>query len=441
LNATAAPSPLDDVEPVVYKASTAEVVRRATISSAAGNLALGCPATQSSISPWSNFPSVEADAAGAVNGQIDGRPGFHTQREAFPWWQVDLQGICYLTAIRLYNRQDCADRFRFFTILGSLDGAKWVVLHRREDPSVFGTDLKPYVIQLPPDRVARYVRIQLDRRDFLHFCECEILGARADESAMGALQASFSAKLFDAEKEVRQRLETVRDGRVGTLTMVGENAVFVDAERYSDNMIRDLTGGHYDARERALVADLLRADDRVLEVGTGIGAVTMTAARVVGADAVLTYDGNPSIVADARRNFAFNRLAAIQARAGVLQNRMRFGRSPGKEKFAISRDFRASRLDDGHGGEDVVASLSVPASCLEDQMAAHRASALVCDIEGGEVELLLGAELSKIRLIILRVHDAAVGAHAADAMMRWLVSNGHNLDLHATGQGIAVLRR
>ena len=57
----------------------------------AKNLALGRPATQSSVSRWSKFPTPEADAAGAVNGTIDGQPGFHTANEPCPWWQVDLQ--------------------------------------------------------------------------------------------------------------------------------------------------------------------------------------------------------------------------------------------------------------------------------------------------------------------------------------------------------------
>src|ERR1017187_2139699 len=108
------------------------------------NLALGRPATQSSVSIWSNFPTAESDASGANNGQIDGLAGFHTDSEAFPWWQVDLQSTCMLRAVRLFNRQQCAWRLRQFDILSSIDGVKWMTLHRKIDDAIFGaTDLEP----------------------------------------------------------------------------------------------------------------------------------------------------------------------------------------------------------------------------------------------------------------------------------------------------------
>jgi hypothetical protein len=52
---------------------------------------------------------------------------------------------------------------------------------------------------------------------------------------------------------------------------------------------------------------------------------------------------------------------------------------------------------------------------------------LICDIEGGEIELLIGADLAGIRLIIMEVHNWAVGVRSTDAMLRWLIVNGFNV--------------
>jgi FkbM family methyltransferase len=406
------------------------------------NLALGRPAAQSSVSIWSNFQTIEADASGANNGKIDGIAGFHTDIEASPWWQVDLQSTCILRAVRLFNRQQCAWRLRHFNILSSIDGVIWMTLHRKSDDAIFGaTDLNPYIAVLPSNSVGRFLRVQLDGKDCLHFCECEVLGVEVDAATSKSLEAKFTANLTELERGDQDRQSVLRDGRRGHVAMIGRASIFVDTEKYSSTLITSLTDGGYEAQERALVGALLHPDDRVVEVGTAVGAVTMTAANIVGAKNVLTYDANPQIAADARRNFAYNGLSEIQSRVGVLCNRSRFADVPRDVEFFISRDFWASRLHVGANRQDIVETVRVPTACLEEQIADHRATALICDIEGGEVDLLTEADLAGIRLIIMETHNWAVGVQASNAMMRSLIVNGFNVDLHFSGNGIAVLAR
>lgn len=65
----------------------------------------------------------------------------------------------------------------------------------------------------------------------------------------------------------------------------------------------------------------------------------------------------------------------------------------------------------------------------------------ICDIEGGEVDLLMQADLSGLRLLILETHVWAVGEARTDAMIRKFVLDGFAIDLDASGQGVAALRR
>lgn len=67
------------------------------------NLALNQPAKQSSTSQWSQ-PN---DARGAVDGNVSGGYGFHTESEPNAWWQVDLGAVKALAEIRIFNRRDC----------------------------------------------------------------------------------------------------------------------------------------------------------------------------------------------------------------------------------------------------------------------------------------------------------------------------------------------
>src|ERR1022692_1880367 len=142
------------------------------------NLARGKPATQSSVSVrWSMGDTPQSDARGANNGAVDGTQGFHTEKEPFPWWQVDLETICSLREVRLYNRKGWADHLRHFSILASLDGSCWLELFQKTDDSAFGEKkLVPYIAQLPSGSVGRFVRIQLRATNYLFFNECQVFG-------------------------------------------------------------------------------------------------------------------------------------------------------------------------------------------------------------------------------------------------------------------------
>jgi len=225
--------------------------------------------------------------------------------------------------------------------------------------------------------------------------------------------------------------------RTGEIVEIGGFSALV-ADDYGPKVKAALRGGMYEKRERELVAQFLLPGDRVLELGTGVGVVAMTAAGIVGPSKIVTYDANPEIVADAEANFARNGLQGIVARVGLLANRRRF--APGAAEFGLAREFWASRRpgERERGFERVI---STPVLCLEDEIAAHGANVLVCDIEGGEVELLMGADLSALRLIILETHYWAQGETATDAMVRELILSGFSIHLEASGWNVLALRR
>ena len=51
------------------------------------------------------------------------------------------------------------------------------------------------------------------------------------------------------------------------------------------------------------------------------------------------------------------------------------------------------------------------------------------------------ADLTGIRLLIMEVHNWAVGVHSTGAMTRSLIIDRFNIDLRHTGNDVAVLRR
>ena len=100
--------------------------------------------------------------------------GFHTDIEDDPWWQVDLEDIRPLNEVRIYNRMDSArERARTLTVMVSADGKHWTTVHDQAGYTFGGADGRPLRVML--DGVpARYVRLQLAERNYLHLDEVQV---------------------------------------------------------------------------------------------------------------------------------------------------------------------------------------------------------------------------------------------------------------------------
>jgi FkbM family methyltransferase len=407
------------------------------------NVALGKPATQSSISPWSSGKTPEEDAAIANNGDTSSSAFFHTLEEAAPWWQVDLGEPFVIEKIKIYNRRDQRERLRRFLVLGSQTGQpeSCFEIGKKTDNSVFGADDTPYTVVPHDTYLARYVRVQLDIGGFLHFRECEVIGYPPHAEELLTLSAKTEDARRGAQQKIAARLAQLSQGRNGFVSYIDANALFVDREKYSNAIIQSLSSGYYEVRERQILRQCLKPTDRVLEVGTALGAVTMSTGRLVGPSQVMTYDANPAMIEDARRNFVANEMGEITSDVGVLRNRSRWSATETQVEFYVSRDFWASRLFASANDSDIIGVIKVPLVRLEDKISEHRANVLICDIEGGEIDLLTGADLGSIRLVMMEIHPWTTGRAAIDDMVRYLMSRGFNIDFATSGGNIVVLDR
>ncbi len=149
------------------------------------NVALGKPATQSSISTWTPDRTREQDAANAVSGVVNGGKQFHTDHDDGPWWRVDLGAPHRLHEVRLFNAMgENVDRANHVVIELSVDGAEWTLGLQRQDQHAFGgADGRPlrWLPTAPP--IARHVRLSLPRgagREPLHLDQVAVFGEKLD---------------------------------------------------------------------------------------------------------------------------------------------------------------------------------------------------------------------------------------------------------------------
>ena len=130
------------------------------------NIALGKPANQSSIHPWWNAKSGEADAAKGNNGIIGGKGGFNTALEINPWWQVDFLGEYSISEVKIFNRVDAPDEVFRLAVYTSIDGCHWLpfaatLLDKTHTPTCLASKLPVAASYLRVSRVG-YGELHLD---------------------------------------------------------------------------------------------------------------------------------------------------------------------------------------------------------------------------------------------------------------------------------------
>jgi hypothetical protein len=124
------------------------------------------------------------DADGGCDGVKNGTYGFHTDAQANPWWQVDLGEPVALDRILIYNRCDgqVEDRASRLKVLVSPDGKSWTELYQHNGGKFLGQpDGKPLVVPGAGAK-ARWVRVQLPGKQYLHLDEVEVFRVGSNQN-------------------------------------------------------------------------------------------------------------------------------------------------------------------------------------------------------------------------------------------------------------------
>lgn len=102
---------------------------------------------------------------------------FHTGLDDKPWWMVDLGASYPVSGFEIHNRPDCCqDRAANLIIQVSSDGKSWTDVYANKG-KVFGGEMSGEPLQVNIREVsARYVRIQLPARNYLHLAEVRVFG-------------------------------------------------------------------------------------------------------------------------------------------------------------------------------------------------------------------------------------------------------------------------
>ena len=173
-------------------------------------------------------------------------------------------------------------------------------------------------------------------------------------------------------------------------------------DNYLTGKVRGLLrSGDYEKDLTAAALKATREGDRVLDLGCGLGFVSGMIAKRRNVEAIFGYDGNASLLAYADAMLATNGIKNVTLTNAVL------GKRKSSVPFYVRAPFAASSLlplKDNTGEEVTTDMLNV-----KTVMTSHKPTVVICDIEGGEVDLLGNLPLKGVRQVVVKLHPDYIG--------------------------------
>jgi FkbM family methyltransferase len=177
--------------------------------------------------------------------------------------------------------------------------------------------------------------------------------------------------------------------------------------------------GMYESGDVRALKALIQPDDRIMEVGAGIGFVSALAAKHVGSENVFTYEANPAMEPSIRRLWTLNEVEPNLTIAAVSD-------AVGTVSLSTEVHYWDVRVTD--------AGTEVPAVSFEAELQRVQPTLLMMDCEGSEDRLLgpIGLPPSVSR-VISELHPELIGSDACNASIRQMLDQGFHLRLDLCG--------
>lgn len=160
-----------------------------------------------------------------------------------------------------------------------------------------------------------------------------------------------------------------------------------------------LFNGTYEDQERFFVKKYVKKTSRILEIGCGIGLVSLVARKICTDGFIISYEANPQMEALIKKNYALNNL--------VPNLEMRAVSTDGKKvEFYIDPEVLSSSLFDRRMSHK---KAIVESDALGDILNKIKPDTIIMDVEGAEVDLLGSSKLASVTQMIIETHPHIVG--------------------------------
>lgn len=165
------------------------------------------------------------------------------------------------------------------------------------------------------------------------------------------------------------------------------------------NIQRALFRGTYEDTECEFVKQFLKPSNKVLEIGCGIGLVSLVARKICTQGSVKSYEANPRMESLIQKNYALNKLEPdLEMKAITVDG--------SDVEFFIDPEVISSSVFDR---KQTHKKHVIKSDALENVLSNYQPDTIIMDVEGAEIDLLTSSSLDGIYLMIVELHPHIVG--------------------------------
>lgn len=173
----------------------------------------------------------------------------------------------------------------------------------------------------------------------------------------------------------------------------------------NENRIARINAGRYEGEEIRGALHVTGPDDRVLEMGAGLGVVGAICAKNQKPQKVVSFEANPALLPHINALYELNALQdRITVRNAVV---LAEPNCPETVAFHVQSSYLGSSLL--MKADRKTTQIDVPTVPFEKIRRELSPTVLLCDIEGGELAFLEHADLAGIRAVVIEFHPEAYG--------------------------------
>ncbi len=208
-----------------------------------------------------------------------------------------------------------------------------------------------------------------------------------------------------------------------------------DSSIITQKIKRSITKGRYERDEVTGTPKFIKSDDRVIELGSGIGFISSFIATQLGVNNMMCVEADPNLCEFISRVHKENGIQNAQIRNVVALND---AGDAGSIPFYVRDPFWSSSLDPG---EEYVKAVDVPTVRLSELIKGFEANTLIVDIEGGERDLFSPLDLTGIDKIFLEIHTRKIKRIGIKMCFDALSAAGFSYDQQVSCGGSVLFRK
>ncbi len=169
----------------------------------------------------------------------------------------------------------------------------------------------------------------------------------------------------------------------------------IDKNIFSENMIYAILSGGYEIGPYRLIKSTLSINDRLVDIGSGIGFISILSAKIIGNNKVYSYEANPDLISIINKNYEINNLKPQIFNLLISSAKT-------NSEFFIHKDFIKSSVQINNYLKKII----IKTITLNEIILLHNPTYLFLNIEGNEYNVIINENLTSInKLAILYDFD------------------------------------